>query len=94
MVFEDRALDGADASQLAKKASDNKQILICVFADLLTMTHPERPLLCVDLASFATLRVVPSQLQSIENNLSIANMGIEEFAEAADEDGIFRGFDW
>jgi hypothetical protein len=28
----------------------------------------------------------------IENNLSIANMDFEEFAENVDDDGIFRGF--
>jgi hypothetical protein len=30
-------------------------------------------------------------LWEVENNLSIANMGFEEFAEAADEQGIYRG---
>jgi len=92
-VFEDPALDGRDASQLAREASENDQISLCVFADAVTMTHPERPLLCVDLVSFAAVRVVPSQLQSIENNLSIANMDIEQFVEAAGKDGVFRGFD-
>jgi hypothetical protein len=28
----------------------------------------------------------------IENNLSLANMDFEEFAEAVDPDGVFRGF--
>jgi len=37
-------------------------------------------------------RAVPSQIQAIENNLSIANMDFEEFAESADESGVFRGF--
>jgi Domain of unknown function (DUF6924) len=29
---------------------------------------------------------------SVENNLSIANMDFEDFADATDDDGIFRGF--
>ena len=37
-------------------------------------------------------RAIPSQIQGIENDLSIANMDFEEFAESADESGIFRGF--
>jgi hypothetical protein len=37
-------------------------------------------------------RAVSSPVQGIENNLSIANMDFEEFAEAVDEDGVFRGF--
>ena len=40
----------------------------------------------------ATFRCVPSAVQAVENNLSIANMDFEEFAGAVDEDGVFRGF--
>lgn len=35
-------------------------------------------------------RALPSQIQSIENNLSVANMDFEEFADSVDEDGVFR----
>ena len=37
-------------------------------------------------------RCIPAELWSIENNLNIANMDWEEFAEAVGADGIFRGF--
>lgn len=33
-----------------------------------------------------------SRRGGVENNLSLANMGFEEFADAVDEDGVFRGF--
>ncbi|MDH6214469.1 hypothetical protein M2283_001752 [Streptomyces pseudovenezuelae] len=33
-----------------------------------------------------------AELWSIENNLSGANMDFEEFADAVDDDGVFRGF--
>jgi len=39
-----------------------------------------------------SFRAIPSAIQSIENNLSIANMGFSEFARATDLDGIFRRF--
>ena len=39
-----------------------------------------------------TFRAIPSAIQSIENNLSIANMDFEEFARSVDAEGIFRGF--
>jgi hypothetical protein len=39
-----------------------------------------------------TFRVVPSEAWGVENSLSLANMGFEEFAEAVDEHGVFRGF--
>jgi hypothetical protein len=32
-------------------------------------------------------------LNSIENNLSLANMGFEEFAGSIGADGVFRGFE-
>jgi hypothetical protein len=39
-----------------------------------------------------TFKTLPCQIQSIENNLSIGNMGFEDFANAVDGDGVFRGF--
>ncbi|HUR95172.1 MAG TPA: hypothetical protein VMY76_11345 [Gemmatimonadales bacterium] len=63
-------------------------------ADGMTMTRPDHPLLVVDLrhAPGREFRAVPSAVQSIENNLSIANMDFEEFAGAVGDDGVFRGF--
>jgi Domain of unknown function (DUF6924) len=65
-----------------------------VIVDQLAVSHPDHPLLIVDLyeASGNAFRAIPSQIQRIENNLSIANMDFEEFAQAADQVGIFRGF--
>ena len=58
------------------------------------MSLPDHPLLIVDLfeGSGREFRARPSQIQTIENNLSIANMDFQEFAEAVDQSGIFRGF--
>lgn len=39
-----------------------------------------------------TFRVIPSEMCGVENNLSIMNMDFEDFADSADEDGVFRGF--
>jgi hypothetical protein len=39
-----------------------------------------------------TFRVIPSEMWGVENNLSLSNMDFFEFADAADEDGVFRGF--
>ena len=44
------------------------------------------------LSGIRTFRAVPAQVQSIENNLSLANMDFEEFTDAVDSDGVFRGF--
>ena len=65
-----------------------------IVADRTTMTHPEHPLLIVDLLhkSAREFRAVPSQIQEIQNNLSIANMDFKDFTKAVDQEGIFRGF--
>jgi hypothetical protein len=59
-----------------------------------SVSRTDFPLLVVNLfeSRGRTFRTVPATVQSIENNLSIANMGFEEFAEAVDRDGVFRGF--
>lgn len=65
-----------------------------VVVDNIAISSPEHPLLIVDLVekSGREFRAIPSQIQAIENNLSIANMDFDEFAESLDEDGVFRGF--
>jgi hypothetical protein len=40
----------------------------------------------------ATFRVVPSEMWSVQNNLTISNLDWEDFAGKADGDGVFRGF--
>jgi hypothetical protein len=62
--------------------------------DSLTVSSPEHPILAVDCLDQPgrTFRVVPREMWSVENNLSLSNMGFEEFAESVDEDGVFRGF--
>jgi hypothetical protein len=39
-----------------------------------------------------TFRVIPREIWSVENNLSISNMDYHEFADNIDSDGVFRGF--
>lgn len=44
------------------------------------------------LEDIKSLRAIPATIQDIQVNLSLANMDFEEFADAADADGVFRGF--
>jgi len=62
--------------------------------DRVSLTDPEQPVLVVNLSGEPgrTFRVIPPEIWGVENNLSIANMGFEEFADSADSDGTFRGF--
>lgn len=62
--------------------------------DRIAMTHPEHPILIVDMIDEPgrTFRVVPCQMWDVENSLSTADMVFDEFADNTDPDGIFRGF--
>jgi len=62
--------------------------------DHVSISDPETPILAVDLnrEPGRTLRVIPAKMQSIENNLEADNMEFSQFVEAADPDGVFRGF--
>ena len=78
--------------QLVPKDYDHSFIIL---VDEVSISHPESPLLIVDLYDELgrEFRAIPSQIQGIENNLSIANMCFYEIAELIDDDGIFRGLD-
>ncbi len=78
----------------AKTISDREHpLLIIGFAP--TGDDPEggnRPPSRVTADQLRTFRAIPSTIQSIENNLSLANMDFEDFAKSVDKDGVFRGF--
>jgi len=83
----------ATADLLARVPASYHHSFLMV-ADRVALTPPEFPVLVVDLHGDRgrTFRAIPSQIQGIENNLSIANMDFFEFADNVDQDGIFRGF--
>jgi hypothetical protein len=90
---EDRAYDGAAPVALL----GNEGIGYAVMIDHRAITDPEHPVLVVDLNavighSGQSFRALPGELAGIEANLGIANMDFDEFADAVDADGVFRGF--
>src|SRR5689334_3259840 len=50
------------------------------------LSKPEHPILVLDLADQPgrTFRVIPSEMWSVQNNLSLANMDFVDFAESVD----------
>ncbi|HYK97728.1 MAG TPA: hypothetical protein VEU77_04990 [Candidatus Acidoferrales bacterium] len=87
-------LSAADALRLARGAYRHGFV---VLADATSMRGPDHPVLVVDLMAEPgrAFRAIPQSLQSVENNLSIANMDFAEFADLADSSrgGIFRDFE-
>ena len=91
-VINDAHLDGASAEQIGSAARGTKHAVIFI-ADKFTMLREDQAVLCLDAsAPEKRFRVIPGELWSVENNLSLANMDFEEFVGAAGADGVFRGF--
>ena len=90
---DDTAYQDITKEQLLQLVPEDYDHSFIMLVDQVTISHPEFPLLIVDLYDEPgrEFRAIPSQIQGIENNLSIANMDFYEFAELVDEDGIFRG---
>jgi hypothetical protein len=95
VTLEDREYEGASADALFQLADPELQYFF--IADSQTMTHPEQPLVVVDNGTYSphpgrTFRSVPAEVCAIDANLGISNMDFWEFADAVDNDGVFRGF--
>jgi hypothetical protein len=92
-VVDDRANTGATVEQLMAALPEDYPHSFMVVADALAISQADHLLLIVNLLEERgrQFRAVAEQLASIENNLSIANMGFDEFAELVDEGGVFRG---
>lgn len=90
----DPAFKGLDAKGIiAALPKDYSHAMIFVVDDI-TLTKADHPVLCIDLMDQRgkTLRVIPSEMWSVQNNLSLANMDFADFANSAGKDGVFRGF--
>jgi len=92
-IVDDRGDRGATLEQLMQALPGDYPHSFVVVADSTSISQPDYPLLVVDLAGERgrQFRAVAAQVGSIDNNLSIANMGFEEFAGLIDESGVFRG---
>ena len=93
-VIDDPALDGLKAGGIQAALPDDYEHSFVIIADQRSMTESEHPLLVLDLLDEPgrTFRAVPAAVQSIDNNLAIANMFFSEFADGIGPDGIFREF--
>jgi OAA-family lectin sugar binding domain len=87
----DVVFDGLTATQLCQLVPPSVKWSLLFAADRPTMTSAEHHVLVVDLDEDSlgrTFRATPPAIQEVENNLSLANMDWEDFAYAADDDGV------
>lgn len=101
----DPAFDAASWETVKAAVPVGQGASVLFIADSISLSSPDHPILVVDLsdtylsvAEFPEIagrkpfRCIPSELWGVDNNLNISNMDWEDFAGAAGEDGIFRGF--
>jgi hypothetical protein len=90
----DPEYDGLTLEELTDLVPQDFNHSFIFLVDRITLSHPERPILVLDLYDEPgrTVRVIPSEMWGVENNLSLANMDFFEFADNVDSDRIFRGF--
>jgi len=68
---------------------------VIFIADKITFLSADLPCLVLGINQYnngLSFRMAAHALTSVENNLGIANMDFEDFANAVEPDGIFRGF--
>jgi hypothetical protein len=91
----DPAFGGARWEEVkAAVPADEHGAPVLFIAGSTTLTRPGHPVLVVDLLDDdrRPFRCIPPELRGIDVNLNIANVDWAEFADAADENGVFRGF--
>lgn len=92
-AVDDPEFDHASWQSVKAALPNDPRASVLFIADSTTLTSPDHPILVVDLLEDREpFRCVPAQLWSVENNLNLANMNWRDFADAADEDGVFHGF--
>ena len=93
-IVDDQNFDQLTNEKLPEQIPDNYLHSFIVLADATSLSAPNFPLLVIDLLEDPgrEFRCEAAHLASIENNLSIGNMGFEEFADSVDDSGIFSGF--
>jgi Domain of unknown function (DUF6924) len=90
----DPEYDSIPAHQIPALVPEDAGATFIFVVDHTALSHPEHPIQVVGLFDKPgrTIRVIPSEIWNVQNNLSIANGDFGEFAGAAGGDGVFRGF--
>jgi hypothetical protein len=92
----DPAFEGLSISELTALFLRSSHSFMFV-VDRRALTDAEHPILVMapdeeQSKLKPTFRVIPSKMWAVQNNLDLANMDYEDYANNADADGVFRGF--
>ena len=94
-IVDDSAWNNAEWERLRAVVLGNAEHASVLFIVDGIALGPDYPVLVVDLndLSHQPFRCIARRLWSVDNNLNIANMDWEEFADDTGADGVFRGFE-
>jgi hypothetical protein len=86
-------LASATPEELIPLVRDRTNYTHIFVADSLSMNHPEKPILVVDVfaAPGRSFRVIASKLLDVHDNLSVANLDFDDYLEIVDKENIYRG---
>jgi hypothetical protein len=90
----DAVFQGLSVQQVMSALPKGYGHFMLFVVDDTTLAQADHPVLCIDLSDEPgrSFRVIPLEMWSVENNLSLGNMDVKDFAGAADQDEVFRGF--
>jgi hypothetical protein len=92
-VVSDLAWTSASVKDVRTALAGDEEGVVAFVFDSAAASDEKHSLLCINLTSkkVRTMRVLPSEVWSVENNLSLGNMEWSDFASALKE-GVFEGF--
>ena len=95
LPVDDRRFEGLTIDRLVDLVPTDHEPFYVFLVDREALTRADHPVLVVNLFEprGRSFRVIPSELWSVQANLSLANMDWEDFTVALDADGVFRGFE-
>ncbi|MCX4092289.1 DUF6924 domain-containing protein [Nocardia sp. alder85J] len=94
-IVDDPAYTDLTAAQVVEQAPAGPLGDLLIVADKTAVTAPDVPLLVIyrpGTPDQEGLRVVASQLWSVENAVTAGTRAWDDIADAADDEGVFQGF--
>ena len=93
-ILDDHTFDGKSVEELLKMIPEDYPHAFLMIADADAINQTDHPIVVVDLLDDRgkQFRAIANCVSAIDSNLSIGNMGFEEFANCVDDAGVHRGF--
>ena len=94
-IVSDPVFEGMEQEEILSLLPEDHGQFILFVVDAEAIKNPNHPLLCIDLVGGEgnNFRVFASDVQGVENNISVGNFCFDELAELVDVNGVFQGIE-